>query len=169
MRALTFRQPWAHAVVALPEELAKRIDNRKRVPPASWMGKWFAVHAGNQFDLKSWPWPSAVEPPAMKDCPRGMVLGVARLRGWFATQPRLHYQFASYDDCNDVVNMPGNRWWLGPVGLLLGDVVALKRPVVCGGRLGYWRLPPDVESVVLTRLLDEFDVEHEMMRQLLED
>lgn len=46
-----------------------------------------------------------------------------------------------------------SRWWFADqVGYVLRDVVALREPVPCGGRLGFWTLPEDVETKVRSQL-----------------
>lgn len=44
------------------------------------------------------------------------------------------------------------RWFFGPIGYVLRDVVALKTPVQCRGWQGFWTLAPDVERAVVGQL-----------------
>lgn len=44
------------------------------------------------------------------------------------------------------------RWFFGPVGYVLRDVIALPTPVQCKGALGFWTLPADVEANVREQL-----------------
>jgi len=45
-----------------------------------------------------------------------------------------------------------SKWYMGPVGWVLDDVVALSKPVPCKGFQGLWNLPADVESAVLAQV-----------------
>lgn len=45
MKALTVRQPWAHAIV----HLGKEVENRTWRPPETIIGEYVAIHAAKRF------------------------------------------------------------------------------------------------------------------------
>lgn len=96
----------------------------------------------------------------------GAVLGtfrvadVVRNAGWL-TKPDAEYPtWAADREDVERVNfrglLPENgwKWWMGPLGIVLADVVALDAPVPCKGQLGVWRLPDDVEAKVTAQLAE---------------
>lgn len=143
MRALTLHQPWAWAIA----HADKRIENRTWYPPSELLGREIAIHAGKRFDEAGAAWMTSgmgsgcedrLPVPEVADTVFGAVVAVARL--YAATERR--------PDESD----PRRRWWAGPVGWLLQDVVALPTPVPCRGAQGLWILPADVEAEVLRQI-----------------
>lgn len=168
MRCLTVRQPWAHCIfsevridgpdgIALVE--SKRVENRPSAPPPSIApiagepGEIFAIHSSQKLDREvlaemtrrgyvlPGEWPAAVDtsPRRRGSTATGAVLGVARIE-----------RVVEQDRWS--VDLPGGqlRWWIGPYGWVLCDVVALPTPVPCKGQLAYgWPLPEDVEEMVV--------------------
>ena len=159
MKALTLVQPMAHAIVALPSHLCKDIENRTWLPPDSLLGQRFAIHAGLAWGAARFPWPTDVPVISRADCEFGCVIGVATLLGWFNAEHGDEVGFAVMAETRPnpelyrrVSNPMANRWWLGPVGWLLGKVQRLPEPVPCRGYQKLWNLPKLVEAKVLEQL-----------------
>lgn len=140
--ALTLQRPWAWAIA----RSTKRVENRSWAPPAELVGKLFAIHAGNTFDL------SAVAgirargidcPETASDHPTGIV-ALARI------ERVIHCDRESVPE-------EQTEWTIGPIAWLLRDVIALPEPVSCGGRLGIWR--------VTDGLLDRVRHQYELARE----
>lgn len=122
MKALTIRQPWVHAIL----REGKNIENR------TWQRShrgWIAIHAAVQ------PSPDAVFPrgvhvPDLDTLDDGAICGVVRVV--------------------DIVTASRSKWFTGRddgkvnFGWVLEDVIALKMPIPCTGRLGLWDVPPKV-------------------------
>lgn len=165
MRALTVRQPWPLLMLTDPQVVGevdverKCVENRTRRPPANLAptregpGEVFAIHAAAAPDgeaiedlerrgyILPGAWPLAADVPIRERSSAccGAVVGVARIER-VVEQER-------WEVC-----LPGGqlRWWIGPVGWLLCEVVALPTPVPCKGQQGHgWRLPEDVEEMVV--------------------
>ena len=144
MRALTLWQPWAHAIL----HCGKRVENRPWPPPYTTIGEVIAIHAGARYEANGWSFPTGVVVPPKGTVPQRAIVGAARVLG-FLDLRGLYRQCVG---CADAHALDGDPWWAGPVGWLLGDVVALAEPVPCKGALGLWRLPPDVEAAVQREL-----------------
>lgn len=126
--ALTIRQPWANCII----HGDKRIENRTWPPPEAVLGDYLAIHAGWMLDddtTTSHFVYDVMQMPLWKEdeLVRGAVLGVARLV--------------------EVVRESDDRWFSGPYGWVLDDVVAIE-PIPCSGRQGVWELPTAVLATV---------------------
>ena len=122
MKALTIRQPWVHAILCE----GKNIENR------TWQRSvrgWLVIHAAAR------PSPDAVFPrgvrvPDLDGLDYGSICGVVRVV--------------------DIVTASRSKWFTGRddgkvnFGWVLEDVIALKKPIPCKGRLGLWDVPPKV-------------------------
>lgn len=131
MKALTLWQPWAWAIA----HAGKRIENREWKPPVWIIGEQIAIHAGKTLDEHA----AAdlledleIEPGTI-EFSRGAVVAIATVKGWVSR--------IAYDH-------PQARWFGGPCGWVLIDVVPLAKPVPCRGRQKLWDLPADVEAEV---------------------
>ncbi len=72
MRALTVRQPWAHAII----HQGKTVENR------SWLTKYrglLAIHTSKTLDTAVTYHADAPNPPALADLRFGEVIGTVRL------------------------------------------------------------------------------------------
>ncbi len=125
MKAVTIRQPFAWAIAAG----FKDIENRSWAPRVE-PGELVAIHAAAAA-------PDADDVarvqerigrhgrvPEAYDC--GAVVAVARVA--------------------KVVTSSRSAWFSGPLGWMLEDVVAVRKPIDCKGQLGLWNLPPGVEA-----------------------
>jgi hypothetical protein len=131
MRALTVRSALAWAIA----ECFKDVENRSWAPRLE-PDEVFAVHAGAarpQWDdvevVRRRVGRRATVPDEM-EC--GAVVAVARVA--------------------KVVTKSRSPWFSGPLGWVLKDVVALRKPVECKGQLGLWNLPPRVERKIRAQL-----------------
>lgn len=152
--ALSVMQPWASLIIGGPlSPGVKPIENRTWKPSPMLVGRRIAIHASKKIDLgaieelldgaiegfqRAW-WPYATP----KEFPTSAVLGIATLVRVHVGEPfglvDPTYPAGMPDDCK--------RWYGGPVGLELRDVVRIE-PVSCKGALGFWRMPGDVEQAV---------------------
>lgn len=146
MRALSVLQPWAWAIA----KGYKPVENREWVPPKGVVGTRIAIHASKKkvsaedradfedlVDEFSIGYRSGLCYPDWERLPYGAVVAVATVKGYVnaagaKTLPRDAY-----------------RWFNGPYGWLLADVVELPEPVPAKGMLGLWPMPVDVETAVL--------------------
>ena len=134
MRALTGYQPWFSAI-ALGH---KRIENRPWVPPDWLIGMRIAIHAGKTWDADAVPFIRERVPAGVMDGPReahvfGAVIAVATVGGCVDSEEGARSW-----------SLGQARWFMGPYGWLLDDIVALPKPVPCFGNRKLWHLPTDV-------------------------
>lgn len=141
----------------------KPIENR-RWPPYDWMiGRYIAIHASPHYE-QSWSdfinrSPRfACDPPRREECPVGVV-AVARLVGWVHRGPeddqrprtvKMLQGYAFGDNLNALGHSLDWRWFEGPYGWVLRDVVRIE-PVACAGRQKLWKLPKFVYQSVRRR------------------
>jgi len=125
-RAITLWQPWAHAIA----HGAKRLENRKRKPPAGLIGSYIAIHAGKTLRLWDVAWINEQFGYEFRETeiPLMAVVATARLDGY--------------------VTASSDPWFFGPFGWQLSEVIALPKPVPCRGALGLWKMPREVAIAV---------------------
>ncbi len=139
MWALTLHQPWAWAIA----HADKDVENRTWQPIRGVVGTPIAIHAGKEVDEEAYaafkkglygPQAAAVDdwPMAL-----GGVVAVATVDRVETLGPG---------------PAPFSRWYAGPYGWVLRDVVPLLAPVPCRGMQMLWHLPPDVEAAVRGQL-----------------
>jgi hypothetical protein len=160
VKAITLWRPWDFAIT----DLGKRCENRPQPPPAAALGQRVAIHAGLAWKLEGFFWPPDVPKPNAKDpdtCRQmalraGRIVATARVVGWLdarGAQPVIHSMGRAGMPMSGALwqtlqELQQDRWWLGPVGILLDDVFKLPDPVPCRGMQGWWHLPE--ESVIGT-------------------
>lgn len=124
LRALSVRQPWAHAIV----HHGKDVENRTR---RFGHRGWTLIHASAGVTDEDWsrahgfmeenrlPFPSPGE------CQFGSIIGIARIVG--------------------SVDASDSPWWMGPYGLVIDQAHPLP-PVRCKGTVAplFWRPPAEV-------------------------
>jgi ASCH domain len=138
--ALTVRQPFAWAIA----EGEKTVENRTwRTSMES--GGLFAVHsamkAGDPYQVPAFLRARDASPSAAL----GAVVAVVRLEG-------IH---KALDDPGCTEGRPCSPWAIMKPGMrhwVLAGPCPLAEPVPCGGKLGLWRLPEDVEAAVRAQL-----------------
>jgi hypothetical protein len=170
MRALTLTQPWAGLVASG----VKLVENRPRsMIKAEDFGKPFAIHASREIDESVYTRvaeiasdvcpaaftafdPDAMVPPSMAwyrlSRITSAVIAVATIDkvfdgSWDAGTIRDNADVLSFSN-GDKLGPAQVRWFFGPVGYVLRDVIALPTPVPCKGALGFWTLPADVDAKV---------------------
>lgn len=147
MRALSLSQPWCWAVLFA----GKHIENRTWRPPATLLKQRFAIHAAKSWDDSALTYMTSVGcvPPSMikrdKVYPQGAIVGVATLHSYVDTlvpDPKNHPSLAPEQ----------RKWFFGPFGWILEDVIPLTAPVPCRGHQGVFGLDPNVEEAVMSQL-----------------
>lgn len=133
MRALTLWQPWAWAIA----HAGKRIENRNWPPPRWIIGEEIAIHAGKKIDKDdAFDLLDELEHDDV-DFVLGAVVAVATVKGWVDSMSEEH---------------PQAKWFCGPCGWVLVDVVPLRSPVPCRGYQKLWNLPDEVMAQVFKEL-----------------
>lgn len=123
MKALTLIRPWSWAIT----DGGKRVENRSWQP--SWRGlrpgEPLLIHAGQRYDADGAVWMRnelGLDVPSEAACQKGLVA------------------LARFERCvADPLALPDEqvRWFFGPYGWLLGDVIPLV-PFPCPGAQGLW-------------------------------
>lgn len=142
----------------------KPIENR-RWPPYEWMlGRYIAIHASTHYEQSWADWVGrgyarfATDPPRREECVYG-VIAVVRLVGWVERGPesdprprtvKMLPGYAFGDNLNELGVSLDWRWFEGPYGWVLRDVVRIK-PVACAGRQKLWKLSRYVYDSVKRR------------------
>lgn len=157
MRALTLTQPWAGLVASG----IKLVENRpRRMIKVEDYGRPFAIHANRQMDESVYKRAVEIAPELAPRGPyswsddrwyklsrvAGAVIGVATISGCIMGRADLPFHEG------ELVPPEQLRWFFGPIGYVLRDVIALPQPVPCRGWQGFWTLPADVEHVVRQQL-----------------
>ena len=131
MKALSIKQPWAHAIVMR----WKDVENRSR--RTSHRG-WFAVHASKTPHRKA-RYPRGWKTPDVDDLPKSAIVGVAWLEEvvtphkspWFYRPPRGEKNYA----------------------YVLKRARRLKEPIEdVDGALGFWDVPPGLARKIRRQL-----------------
>lgn len=148
MYALTVKQPWAQAIA----RYGKTVENRTRRPPAHLVGQRIAIHVsqtladvvGPKDDPRTMAMIEAglgeyYQEHGLRVANAGRIIATARLVAWFRHAPGERLpggiipgrDWACVDgftrgDCLRAVDSP---WLTGPVGWVLADVRALRKPV----------------------------------------
>jgi hypothetical protein len=130
MRAITVRQPWAHAIIFM----GKTVENR------SWSTSYrgpLLIHAGKAYDREAWH--DALDARRSHDgfdanLPRGVILGVVRLAGVHGS-----------DDCTGRCTSWSIR---DQYHWELVNPRAFPEPIPAKGALGLWTPPADVPSLL---------------------
>ena len=159
-RALTLHEPWGSAIVSGPKD----IENRSWPPPERFWERLIWIHAGATFDKARADqvfelWPAGRDAfaadmgetlgLAMPPRPRMQIIGCARIGG-----------VIDDDDDNAAALLADThpdddttQWYMGPVGWVLLDRIALKTPgPVRRGLQGLWVLTPEERELHLDLL-----------------
>jgi hypothetical protein len=134
MRALTFWRPWVHAILYG----GKRIENRSWKPWDKVVGHYIALHSGLKYDGEGAFWmreQDLYDPPGVKDCQPGCILGVAQLTGY--------------------VTENESPWFVGPYGWTFDNVVSFSSPIEVTGRQGLWILDEEMEKAVWFQVMKQ--------------
>lgn len=146
MRFLSLSNPWPWAIFDLDPFVAKRLENRSWAPAISMIGKRIALHAAKSWDDNA---PGFFLRlgfdgfPARRDLyPTGVILGFATIARVVTEDRTLHPD--------------QKRWYFGPYGWVLEDVLKLPTPIPCKGAQGLREMPPDVNDQALAALLQQW-------------
>lgn len=153
MKALSILNPWC-GLIAAGEKL---IENRSRrmINARDW-GTPFALHASMTIDQPAWSRILEIAPELAPELANtkekarwhqlsrhtGAIIGIATI----VTHVTDVRQIAEYTSPEQA------RWFFGPIGYVLRDVQALKRPVPCKGALGFWNVPEDIRRQVAEQI-----------------
>lgn len=161
MRALTLTQPWAGLVASG----IKLVENRpRRMIKREDFGKPFAIHASRHVDRDVFRRISEIAPDIYPeviergDLPRwwmlgletSAVIGVATIDR--VLDPLAHGILPDSEEARAPLPEDQRRWFFGPIGYVLRDVIALPEPVPCRGWQGFWRLDAATEHKVRAQL-----------------
>jgi hypothetical protein len=141
MLALTLQQPWASLIGNPP---LKNIENRTWKPPSRILGTRIAIHAGKKWDYAGHGWIVGTfggYSDVARECYRevhGAIVSTAFVAGWYDCRKKFN------EDDAFARQVESSRWWSGPVGWLLQDVIRLPGPIPCTGQQGLWTVPPEV-------------------------
>jgi hypothetical protein len=147
MKALSFSQPWLWAI--FDPTANKDIENRQWMPPIDMIGQPFACHAAKSFDDDGLTalWDLLLETP--REYTKSAIIGVATIDRVVT--------------CSRTLSPSQAQWFMGDpetgmldgrqvYGLVLRDRKLLPRPIPWDGALGFWTLPPMIESEVQAQL-----------------
>jgi hypothetical protein len=141
MRAITLIQPWAGPIA----QGIKTVENRTWEPPLALLGQRIAIHAGAKLDRETVEdlYEDGLDPVRLWEM-RSAALAVATLERFVADR------FTSGLQSPLSLTREQARFYNGPVGFVLSDIVAID-PVPCKGALGFWTLPDEIERSVRIR------------------
>lgn len=143
MKALTLWRPWPAMIFHVPETEAKRVENRGWRPPAGLIGHRIAIHAGKHLDhraLAECRYMLGVDAaPTQAQCIAEGIVGTAVVAG-VCTQADMRAAMTIQ------THRTIKRWFVGPFGWILTDVVTLPEPVPCKGRQGLWTVPAEIAA-----------------------
>ena len=133
LRVLSIRPAFARSIVMGEKD----VENRSWLPPPTLIGDWFVIHASEKLldeDIEYCRQRLKETSGFTKEkIVRGAIVGIARL--------------ASCTQASE------SRWyWPGNIAWNIDDAIALKRPIPLKGKLGLWRLPPEVKKELLAHL-----------------
>jgi hypothetical protein len=139
IRGLTLTRPWPFAI----SEGGKRIENRDWAPPKSLIGHYLALHSGKGWSEEDREWIAnltGLYVPNREESPYSVIFAVCMLGGYIITDRDHRFKEGQ------------RKWFFGPYGWLLEDMVLLKTPVPCRGMQKLWMIPPEV----LEQLREEY-------------
>ena len=142
LRALTLWRPWPHAIFYG----GKRIENRPWKPWERIIGHYIALHAGLKYDAngaEDMRELGLYDPPGDEWCPRGCIVGVARIVGYVEEKEGVFF-----DQVGPEFNVDEKVWFSGPFAWKLDDVVPFMSPVKAKGAQGLWVVSDDIRKQV---------------------
>lgn len=157
-RSLTLTQPWCGLVASG----IKRIENRpRRMIKRTDFGVPFAIHASRVIDEPVYDRIEEIA-PELALLPSFMMNGTSTAGivapEWYRLSRIKSAIIAVATIVRDVTvdevatgaitSHDQRRWFFGPVGYVLSDIVALPRPVPARGYQGFWTLDPATERLV---------------------
>lgn len=145
MKALSFSQPWLWAVL----HAGKHVENRSWAPPIEMIDQRIALHAATSWDAT----PKYESRSAIHGVSKLTPIGYLLAQGLEPPGRRALYDtgvIVATAVIDRIVTedrtLPEDqkRWFFGPFGWILRDIVLVKVPIVATGKLGLWALADDV-------------------------
>jgi hypothetical protein len=143
IRGLSLTRPWPFAIVNGPKDEQKRIENRSWKPPRRLVGHFLALHAAKSWSESDRQWiteKTGLYVPKKDECPHSVIFAVCMLGGWI-----------EHDQDHRLLETQ-RKWFFGPFGWLLVDVVRLVNPVPCVGAMGLWTFEKKQEELAQLRV-----------------
>lgn len=137
IKGLSLTRPWPFAIL----HLGKRVENRSWKPPKWILGNYVALHAAQSWSnddldfIQQIGHLRGVEVPSKSWHSHSVIVGVAKVDS-----------FVEEGDLFDPAALPEDqeKWFFGPYGWLLTNVVEFENPVPCTGALGLWEVKPEI-------------------------
>lgn len=158
MLALTLWQPWAWAIMHLPADIAKPVENRDWKPPTQVIGTRIALHGGKAWDggaLDSIERATRIRRnyldavTTLGATRRQGILGTVRLVG-VVEERRGRLELVA-GDWGDVSRERCAPWFIGRYGWLFDERRVLEVPIPCRGLQKLWKVPDEVASLVIAK------------------
>lgn len=153
MRALTLWQPWAWAILHLPEAIAKPVENRDWMPPRALLGQRIALHGGKTYrpevsldisEATGWTVDRLRRDAPGKHAADQGILGTVRLVGVVEERRgRLELVAGGW---GEVTRERCEPWFVGRYGWLFDQRRVLGPPIPCRGAQGLWTVPDDLAT-----------------------
>jgi hypothetical protein len=143
MLSLSIRRPWPWAILHLPTELAKDVENRDW--STSYRGK-FLIHASKGCTRDEYADGALSIRDAVVE--RLRILGQFQQTLTIPTLDTMPYgAIVGWAEVVDCVDRSDSPWFCGRYGFVLGGRGVLD-PIQCRGALGFFRVPEDVATAV---------------------
>jgi hypothetical protein len=130
-RALSIRQPWAHAILHLGKDIENR-DWRTNFRGAVAVHASLGMTRAEWLDAAAFILPLGFLIPSEGQLERGAIVGLV--------------------DIIDCVSDSHSDWFQGDCGFVLKNPRPLVKPIYCKGALGVWNVPPEIEKQILDQL-----------------
>ncbi len=153
MLALSIRRPWPWAILHLPPELRKDVENRDW--PTTVRGK-FLIHASKGCTKAEYRDGCTAILEAQMARYEQLLAGIA-CQGLDSYPPPLQMPaplssmpagaIVGWSEILDCVDRSDSPWFSGRYGFVLGRRGVLE-PIPCRGALGFFRVPDDVAQAV---------------------
>ena len=129
IKGLSLTRPWPFAFT----HGGKLVENRSWKPPKNMIGQFIALHAAKSWSEDDRMFINRVtglEVPRKQSCTHSEIFAVGKLTGYVEHESQLPPEQV--------------RWFFGPYGWMIDELVILTSPVKCTGALRLWTLKPDV-------------------------
>lgn len=145
MKALSFSQPWLWSIL----HAGKRVENRSWQAPHRLLPLRIALHAAKSWDDDALNFFDDIGvtgyPTGRANYVKGAIVGVATV-----------IECVDADIGRHLPDVDGQRrWFFGPFGWLLDNVVELKTPIPASGALGLWNVTADVIAEIARQTGEE--------------
>ena len=152
--ALTVRRPWAGALVCLPDEQRKDVENRNWRPRnhQKWIGAWLLIHAGKEWEEGATAEIARIAGREITRSRHPFAVVSAKILGhWFMEgEPAGHIIGAVR--IADFVEDSESPWFSGRWGWVFDRAVQFSEPVKAKGALSIWQPEWSVLKACLSQL-----------------